>query len=172
MSIDTIRLRALHTKCLPVCEIADKLGITPTAVEIELERLGLKPHDPTDFMVEPNEIIAEHNKKKENESEGIKEEPAPASTDTSSEKNNFGKVYDNIIPENPEPVNRFSAATLAAIDESISRKKNEIERLEQKIFAKYQAIEKINEKISKIENEIAKLYDDVRQMEADKGAMI
>lgn len=170
--IDTIRLRALHTKCLPVCDIAEKLGTTPTIVEAELERLGLKPHDPTDFMVEPNGIIAEHNKKNENESEGIKEEPAPAATDTSSERKELEKVFENIIPKKSESVNRFSAATLAAIDESISRNRNEIERLEQKIFAKYQAIEKINEKISKIENEIAKLYDDVRQMEADKGAMI
>lgn len=163
MSIDTIRLRALHTKCLPVCEIADKLGITPTAVENELAKLGLKPHDPISFAIEPNEIIAEHNKKNALET---------VESVTSAESKNSEKVFENIIPQKSEPVKRLSIATLAAIDESISRKKNEIERLEQKIFAKYQAIEKINEKISKIENEIAKLYDDVRQMEADKGAMI
>ena len=154
--IDTIRLRALHTKCLSVCDIADKLGTTPAIVEAELERLGLKPHD-------PNEIISEHNKKNA---------PETVAAVTSAKKEVVNNSSQPIIPQKSEPVNRFSAATLAAIDESISRKKNEIERLEQKIFAKYQAIEKINEKISKIENEIAKLYDDVRQMEADKGAMI
>lgn len=161
--IDTIRLRALHTKCLSVCDIADKLGTTPAIVEAELAKLGIKPNDPTSFKVEPNEIISEHNKKNA---------PETVAAVTSAKKEVVNNSSQPIIPQKSEPVKRLSDATLAAIDESISRNKNEIERLEQKIFAKYQAIEKINEKISKIENEIAKLYDDVRQMEADKGAEI
>lgn len=62
--MDTLRLRALHTKCLSVCEIAEKLGTTPTVVEAELAKLGLRPHDTSRFTAEPNEIIAEYNAKK------------------------------------------------------------------------------------------------------------
>ncbi len=62
--MDTLRLRALHTKCLSVCEIAEKLGTTPTVVEAEVAKLGLRPHDTSRFTAEPNEIIAEYNAKK------------------------------------------------------------------------------------------------------------
>lgn len=163
MSIDTIRLRALHTKCLPVCDIADKLGTTPTIVESELAKLGLKPNDPTSFTVEPNEIISEHNKKNA---------PETVAAVTSAKKGVVKNSSQPIIHQNSEPVKRFSDATLDAISDGIARKKIRIEYLEEEMFAKYQAIEKINEEISELGCKINRLYDDVRHMEADKGAMI
>ena len=41
--IDTLRLRALHTACYTVDEIAEKMGITVSEVEYELKKIGYKP---------------------------------------------------------------------------------------------------------------------------------
>lgn len=41
--IDTLRLRALHTACYTVDEIAEKMGITVSEVEYELKKMGYKP---------------------------------------------------------------------------------------------------------------------------------
>ena len=42
-SIDTLRLRALHTACMTVDEIADKMSITVKNVEYELKKMGYTP---------------------------------------------------------------------------------------------------------------------------------
>lgn len=41
--IDTLRLRALHTACMTVDEIADKMNITVDDVEYELKKMGYTP---------------------------------------------------------------------------------------------------------------------------------
>lgn len=41
--IDTIRLRELHTACMTVDEIAEKMGVEVSRVIYELEYLGYKP---------------------------------------------------------------------------------------------------------------------------------
>ena len=41
--IDTLRLRALHTACYTVDEIAEKMGITVSETEYELTKMGYKP---------------------------------------------------------------------------------------------------------------------------------
>lgn len=41
--IDTLRLRALHTACYTVDEIAEKMGITFSEAEYELKKIGYKP---------------------------------------------------------------------------------------------------------------------------------
>lgn len=42
-SIDTLRLRVLHTACMTVDEIADKMNITVENVEYELKKMGYTP---------------------------------------------------------------------------------------------------------------------------------
>ena len=41
--IDTLRIRALHTACYTVDEIAEKMGITVSEAEYELKKMGYKP---------------------------------------------------------------------------------------------------------------------------------
>lgn len=41
--IDTLRLRALHTACMTVDEIAEKMGVTVENVEYELKKMGYTP---------------------------------------------------------------------------------------------------------------------------------
>ncbi len=55
--LDTIRLRVLHTACMTVTEIADKLNSTPNAVEEALKNMGYTPiYSKPD--VEPNEFVS------------------------------------------------------------------------------------------------------------------
>ncbi|MCM1328391.1 MAG: hypothetical protein NC253_03035 [Ruminococcus sp.] len=41
--IDTLRLRALHTACMTVGEIAKAMKIKPSDAAVELEKMGYKP---------------------------------------------------------------------------------------------------------------------------------
>ncbi len=41
--IDTLKMRELHTACMTVDEIAEKMGIDVSRVIYELEYLGYKP---------------------------------------------------------------------------------------------------------------------------------
>lgn len=54
--IDTLRLRALHTACYTVDEIAEKMGITVSEVEYELKKMGYKPIYEKD-VPEPSKFI-------------------------------------------------------------------------------------------------------------------
>lgn len=56
--IDSIRLRVLHTACMTVTEIADKLKSTPNAVEEALKNMGYTPIY-SKLGVEPNEFVKE-----------------------------------------------------------------------------------------------------------------
>lgn len=58
---DTIRLRALHTKCLSVCEIAEAMGTVPTIIEMELKKLGYTPIYTKD-KPEPDKLLSEIKK--------------------------------------------------------------------------------------------------------------
>ena len=74
---DTIRLRALHTKCMTVDEIAEAMNTTSAIVEANLKVLGYTPRYTRD-KPEPDKLLAK-----------IRKEPAPSANGTSSrEKKN------------------------------------------------------------------------------------
>lgn len=72
--MDTIRLRALHTKCLSVRQIARVMRVKQFEVEFELKKMGYTPRY-DELKKEPDKLLAE-----------IKKEPAQAATCTDSGK--------------------------------------------------------------------------------------
>ena len=72
--MDTIRLRALHTKCLSVRQIARIMRVKQTEVEAELKKMGYTPRY-DEFKKEPDKLLGE-----------IKKEPAQAAPCTDSGK--------------------------------------------------------------------------------------
>lgn len=71
--MDTIRLRALHTKCLTVRQIAKIMGEKPSTVEKTLKTMGYKPRYKAEFEKEQDKLLSE-----------IRKEPAQAGTHASS----------------------------------------------------------------------------------------
>lgn len=62
--IDTLRLRALHTKCMTVAEIAETIGVTVSEVEYELREMGYKPIYERDIP-EPCKAVTKIKKRSE-----------------------------------------------------------------------------------------------------------
>lgn len=62
--IDTNRIRALHTDCRTVAEIARTMKITASEVEESLKGMGYKPIYVKD-KPEPNEFVLKQKKRSE-----------------------------------------------------------------------------------------------------------
>ncbi|MBP1561910.1 MAG: hypothetical protein J6C96_11820 [Oscillospiraceae bacterium] len=78
-----------------------------------------------------------------------KEEPAPAATDTSSERKELEKVFDNIIPENAPVVKHvFSQAAADAVYNNILASMHEMEQIDSEMQLLYKYIDHLNAKIN------------------------
>lgn len=157
VKIDTLRLRILHQKGLSTPDIAVAMGVTPVAIDENLEYLGLRPND---FLpAEPNEIIAEVMSKKD----------VPDAKEERTKHDNKGYIKDDIyiIPDNSSFVKSLSSASVEAINKEVENKLFEIKKLETEMTRRYAAIDRINEKIAEFADKIDSLLADVALMKGD-----
>lgn len=155
--VDTLRLRILHQKGLSTPDIAVAMGVSPVAIDENLEYLGLRPND---FLpAEPNEIIAEVMAKKD----------APDTKEGRDKRiKNVGIKDDTInIAQNPQFVKGLSSASVEAINKEVENKLFEIKKLEAEMTRRYAAIDRINEKIAEFASKIDSLLADVALMKGD-----
>lgn len=158
VKIDTLRLRILHQKGLSTPDIAVAMGVTPVAIDENLEYLGLRPND---FLpAEPNEIIREVNEAKKD---------VPDAKEERTKHENKGYIKDDtyIIPDNSSFVKSLSSASVEAINKEVENKLFEIKKLETEMTRRYAAIDRINEKIAEFADKIDSLLADVALMKGD-----
>lgn len=157
MPIDTIRLRALHTKCLSVRQIARAMRLKQSQVEEELKKLGYTPRY-DEFKSEPDKLLAE-----------IKKEPASAATDTDSMVESFGKESTDIIPGNISAVKGryFSDDACEAIVERLNMLYGEVDEISMQMIKKIEAIKKINASIDELDSVACGIQFRIQELEAD-----
>lgn len=159
VKVDTLRLRILHQKGLSTPDIAVAMGVTPVAIDENLEYLGLRPNDFP--RPEPNEIIREVNE--------AKKDVPDTTEDRIKHANNKGYIKDDtyIIPDNVQFVKGLSSASVEAINKEVENKLFEIKKLETEMTRRYAAIDRINEKIAEFADRIDSLLADVALMKGD-----